>query len=233
MESEVARAAFGQGRERTKAVGRPRATEERERTGQAFDRDTVIDHVHDTAQDAGAIEQGRWAAEHLHLTDRQRIDAHRVIGTGAGGIEDARPVLRDLQAIAFESADHRSARVRTEVARSHAGDISEHVAESGYRKRLESGAAESQGGRHRGDFAADSRALDYDRLELLGGGLLRGDGERGGSEEKGGVEGAHRRGFLIAIQLQKGTARGNHRVCSPRIIARTTATPHERVPLHP
>ena len=233
MESEVARTAFGQGRERTESVGRTRATEERERTRQSFYGNTVIDHVHHAAQDAGAIEQGRWAAEHLHLADRQRIDAHRVIGTGAGGIEAARAVLRDLQAIAFETADHRAARVRTEIARSHAGDVREQVAEGGYRKRLQSGAAESQGGRHRSDFAADSRALDYDRLELLRGGLLRGDGERGGSEEKGGVEGAHRRGFLIAIQLQKGTARGNHRVCSPRIIARTTATPHERVPLHP
>ena len=109
MEREIAGGTFGEYGKRAQTVNGTHATEESGRAREAFDRDTVINHVHNTAQDTRAIEQGRRTAEHLDFADRQRIDAHRMIRTRAGRIEAARTVLGDLESIAFEPTNHWAA----------------------------------------------------------------------------------------------------------------------------
>ena len=221
---------FGEHAGGTEAIDGTDATHDRLALGEALVRDARVDEIDDAAEDARAVEQGRRTAEDLCFADGERVDAHRVVRAGGRGVEAVDAVLGDLETIAVEAADDRAAGVGTEVARNHAGEVGEQVADVGLGKAVEVGAREDEGRRHRRDLAADGRALDHDRLEFLGGGrlVLGGQGERRGGEHEDGTEGGKQAGFhrntrcnSIALSRSKRKSSG----CSHAIIPRTTPNP--------
>ena len=138
----IAGRAFGQHAEGTQAVDRADASLHDAAGGQALVRDTAVHQIDDPAEDAGAVEQGRRAAEHLRLANRERIDAHRVVRTGARGVEAADAVLGHLEAVSVQAADDRPAGIRAEVTGDNAGDGRQQVSHGRLRKPVQFGLGE-------------------------------------------------------------------------------------------
>ena len=57
-------------------------------------RHTVVDHIDDAADGAGAIQQGRGAPQYLNTVRQQGLDRHRVVGTHSRGIGTAGAILQ-------------------------------------------------------------------------------------------------------------------------------------------
>ena len=94
-------------------------------------RNDLADHVDQTADRVGAVEQRRRPAHDFDPGRRQRVDRHAMVGRLARQVVGALAVLQDQDAIAVEPADDGPRRRRTERALRDAGLGLEQLAQGG------------------------------------------------------------------------------------------------------
>ena len=100
----------------------PRGTADRPR------RNVLGDDVDEAADRVGAVQERRRPAHDFDPLRAGRVDGDAVIARLAGQIAHALAVLKDQDAIAAETANHRPRRRRTEAPRGNAGLALQRVA---------------------------------------------------------------------------------------------------------
>ena len=92
-------------------------------------RNARVDDVDDAADRRGAEQQHRRPAQHLDPLGGERVDRHRMIDAGRGGVEAADAVGEHPDAVALEAAQHRPRGARAEGGGGNAGLPGERVAD--------------------------------------------------------------------------------------------------------
>ena len=161
--------------------------------------DAGVDHVDDAADRRRAEEEGGGAAQHLDPVGGQRIDRHRMVGAGAGGVEAADAVGEQAHALALEAAQHRARGIGAEGGGRNARQMLQRLADRGAQIAGQVVAADHRGAGENvaagAREAGDDDLVAFRRVEILGrdGGLrVRAPAARRGlgvCGESGGGEG--------------------------------------------
>ena len=128
-------------------------------------RDAAVDDVDDPADRGGTEEQRCRTAKHLDPVGGQRVDRDRMIDAGIGDIEAPEAVGEDADALAFETAEHRTRGARPEGCGGDAGLVRKRVADRGT-EALGQGLAAQHRGAGEDVVAVASEAGDDDFLLL-------------------------------------------------------------------
>ncbi len=193
--------------------------------------DLVVEHVDHAADGASAMDQRRWAAQHLDLARQHRLGHHGVVGADGGGIVQLGTIAQHLDARAVHAADDGAARARAEVAAGDAGLAAQRLAQRGLAPAHQFIAFEhGGGGGHFGGAQLQPAGAHRDlgqRCLRRGGGVAASGGRqrqngaqglRQGDRHCGATRGAGRGesmegGFHGIVSVQ---ARPSRRVCAAR-----------------